>query len=190
MFPKKAADKALFTFLIAGLLALLACEENEREVESESENGAKRMLQSGETAPGDRGSAEGLRGKLIAGLHPGPERNMLHVPTTDFFPGEAYISPSMANPYSEDTNAISAGKRHFAAFNCSGCHAPKGGGGMGPALSDNSWIYGDDPAQIYLSIAQGRPNGMPAWGAMLPEKTIWELVAYVDTLSGAGDSAQ
>ena len=69
--------------------------------------------------------------------------------------------------------------RDFVYLDCVGCHAPNGGGGMGPSLSDNQWIYGDKPAQIFLSIYQGRPNGMPAWGQSLPESTIWELVAYV-----------
>lgn len=53
---------------------------------------------------------------------------------------------------------------------------------MGPALSDNQWIYGGKPAQIYLSIMQGRPKGMPAWGGTLSSQAIWSLVAYVETL--------
>jgi cytochrome c oxidase cbb3-type subunit 3 len=87
------------------------------------------------------------------------------------------------NPYAGDANAWMQGKRLFKAMNCSGCHAAGGGGGMGPALSDGHWIYGGSPGQIYLSIAQGRPNGMPQWGTALPPKTIWELVAYVKSLS-------
>lgn len=55
-----------------------------------------------------------------------------------------------------------------------GCHAANGGGGMGPALSEGRFIYGSNPANLFLSIYQGRPNGMPAWGEILPESTIWE----------------
>jgi cytochrome c oxidase cbb3-type subunit 3 len=54
---------------------------------------------------------------------------------------------------------------------------------MGPALSNDTWIYRDSPANIYLSVAQGRGAGMPAFGAMLPDRTIWELVAYIQSLS-------
>jgi cytochrome c oxidase cbb3-type subunit 3 len=54
---------------------------------------------------------------------------------------------------------------------------------MGPALSEGQFIYGSSPANLFLSIYQGRPNGMPAWGELLPESTIWELVAYVDSIA-------
>lgn len=97
--------------------------------------------------------------------------------------------PDIRNPYAGDPNAVVQGKNLFAKMNCNGCHAPLGGGGMGPPLSDPEWIYGDGPASIYLSIVQGRPNGMPAWGRSLPAGAIWSLVAYVQTLSQAPPSA-
>lgn len=64
-----------------------------------------------------------------------------------------------------------------------------GGGGMGPPLSDDAWIYGSEPAQVYISIMQGRPEGMPAWSSMLPQRTAWELVSYIETLSEVDDYA-
>jgi len=73
--------------------------------------------------------------------------------------------------------------KDFIAFNCVGCHMSNGGGGMGPALSNNKWIYGSKPANIYLSIAQGRAAGMPAWGTVLPSNVIWELVSYIQSIS-------
>ncbi len=113
----------------------------------------------------------------------------LHIAATELFPGAARFDPNIRNPYSGNEQAIAAGERHFAAFNCAGCHAPMGGGGMGPPLSDDAWIYGNQPAQIYLSIMHGRPEGMPAWSSMLPRQTAWELVAYVETLSEIEDYA-
>jgi cytochrome c oxidase cbb3-type subunit 3 len=73
--------------------------------------------------------------------------------------------------------------RAFNAFNCVGCHMSNGGGGMGPALSNSFFVYGGEPENIYLTIVQGRPNGMPAWGAVLPEDIIWDVVAYVTSIS-------
>ena len=58
-----------------------------------------------------------------------------------------------------------------------------GGGGIGPALMDDKWIYGGSPDQIYSTISQGRPNGMPAFGGRVPTQQIWQLVAYVQSLS-------
>jgi cytochrome c oxidase cbb3-type subunit 3 len=55
---------------------------------------------------------------------------------------------------------------------------------MGPPLMDDRWLYGERPEQIFASIASGRPNGMPAWGTRLPEVHVWQLVAYVQSLSG------
>jgi cytochrome c oxidase cbb3-type subunit 3 len=86
--------------------------------------------------------------------------------------------------YSNSPFAISEGKRLFTWYNCSGCHG-RGGGGMGPALMDSRWLYGDRPEQIFASIAGGRPNGMPSWGSRLPEAQIWQLVAYVRSLAKA-----
>src|SRR3569833_1388956 len=54
---------------------------------------------------------------------------------------------------------------------------------MGPALSNNTFIYGSQPENIFHSIYQGRPNGMPAWGGVLPDSVIWDLVTYIGKIS-------
>jgi cytochrome c oxidase cbb3-type subunit 3 len=113
-----------------------------------------------------------------------PEK-LLRVPVTGIYPGgtPSGLIPDMQNPLRSDPDAVARGARDFDAFNCSGCHMARGGGGMGPALSNNIWIYRDSPANIYLSITQGRAAGMPAFGAMLPDRTIWELVAYIQSIA-------
>jgi cytochrome c oxidase cbb3-type subunit 3 len=68
-------------------------------------------------------------------------------------------------------------------MNCVGCHF-HGGGGMGPALMDDEWRYGGRIDQIAASIAEGRPNGMPAWRGKLTADQIWKLAAYVRSMSG------
>lgn len=90
----------------------------------------------------------------------------------------------VASPYKDgDPAAITQGRALFHSMNCVGCHAPDGGGGMGPPLSDHVWIYGGEPAQIFMTIMQGRPNGMPSFANALPEDSIWKLAAYVRSLS-------
>jgi len=103
--------------------------------------------------------------------------------TSALQPGPTYISGTVADPYESNAYAASTGQQLFSSMNCSGCHS-NGGGGMGPALMDDDWTYGSDPDQIFASIAQGRPNGMPAWKYRLNDKQIWELVTYVRSLSG------
>jgi cytochrome c oxidase cbb3-type subunit III len=85
--------------------------------------------------------------------------------------------------YEGSAYAVAEGKRLYSAYNCVGCHA-QGGGAIGPALMDSVWIYGSQPQQIYSDIVQGRPNGMPSFGGKLPDYQVWELVAYVRSMSG------
>jgi len=37
----------------------------------------------------------------------------------------------------------------------------QGGGGMGPPLIHDKWIYGGEIQNIAATILQGRPNGIP-----------------------------
>jgi cytochrome c oxidase cbb3-type subunit 3 len=103
--------------------------------------------------------------------------------TTDLVPGAPGGEPVADNPYGANAYAIGQGKTLFEWYNCVGCHA-NGGGGMGPPLMDARWIYGSRPDQIFAAIAQGRPNGMPAFGGRVPDDQIWQLVAYVQSMSG------
>lgn len=111
--------------------------------------------------------------------------NLLRVPVSGIYPGgnPSGLNPDIGNPLKDDPDAVARGAKDFDTFNCSGCHMARGGGGMGPALSNARWLYRSSPANIYLSIAQGRSAGMPAFGAMLPDRTIWELVAYIQSIS-------
>lgn len=105
-------------------------------------------------------------------------------PESGLYPGGVAPAGQIDNPYAGNAWAIAQGQRLFDWFNCSGCHGGYGGGAIGPALNDKVWVYGGEPAQIFDSIARGRPNGMPAWGARIPRDQIWQLVAYVRSLSG------
>src|ERR1044072_7928876 len=55
------------------------------------------------------------------------------------------------NSYEENAYAVAQGRRLFTCFNCAGCHS-QGGGGMGPALMDDKWIYGSEPQNIFATI--------------------------------------
>lgn len=43
---------------------------------------------------------------------------------------------------------------------CALCHKPDGSGNIGPNLTDDKWIYGGKPMDIYTTILKGRPGGM------------------------------
>ena len=95
-------------------------------------------------------------------------------------------------PYRRDAHTIAEGKRLYGWMNCSGCHF-EGGGGIGPPLMDQDWIYGSRPHQIFDSIVNGRAQGMPAYGDKLEVQSVWQIVAYVESLGGVegreGDQA-
>jgi len=99
-------------------------------------------------------------------LQPGPPTPL---PQVKVYDGNAY--------------AIAEGQQLYQWFNCVGCHA-HGGGAIGPPLMDETWIYGSAPQNIYDSIVEGRPNGMPSFRGKIPDYKVWQLVAYVRSLSG------
>jgi cytochrome c oxidase cbb3-type subunit III len=113
---------------------------------------------------------------------------LVHVPVTEIYPGAVKPKIEIDVPDLDDEQRIWRGKQYYNRFNCIGCHAPHGAGGMGPSLSNTTFLYGQEPENIYLSILQGRPNGMPVWGAMLPDHIIWDLVAYVRRMARDGAS--
>ncbi|WP_425299227.1 c-type cytochrome [Pseudaminobacter soli (ex Zhang et al. 2022)] len=110
----------------------------------------------------------------VTALEPGGNRPQFSNPKAAQFEGNAYH--------------ISQGKTLFSAFNCNGCHS-NGGGGMGPALMDEKWLYGNSIESIHASIRDGRPNGMPTFGRLIPDDQLWELAAYVKSMGGNVPSA-
>jgi len=101
------------------------------------------------------------------------------------FPGDANLPKAdpRAAAYEGNAAAISEGQRLYNWMNCSGCHF-HGGGGMGVALMDDKWRYGGRIDQIVATIVEGRPNGMPSFRGRLTGQQVWQLAAYVRTLSG------
>jgi cytochrome c oxidase cbb3-type subunit 3 len=97
-------------------------------------------------------------------------------------PGPEEHPSAAPNPLAGDSDALEQGRRFFVWYNCAGCHGDHGGGGMGPSLRDDMWIYGDSPEQIANSIVEGRALGMPAWGAMLTDAQVWQLTRYISAL--------
>jgi cytochrome c oxidase cbb3-type subunit 3 len=88
------------------------------------------------------------------------------------------------NPFDGKPEAVTEGKQLFRSMNCAYCHAFEAKGLMGPSLADHYWRYGGAPSQLYKSIYEGRPQGMPAWGATLPSDSIWKIVSYLESLGG------
>ena len=146
---------AVLAVALASVAALSGCEREKRDFEPPT------------------GSASGAAATRNVSVRAGP--------------GEPIETARLATTQDrrDEYNAflVNQGKRLFRWYNCNGCHA-QGGGNMGPSLMDDKWLYGHRPAEIYASIVEGRPKGMPAFGGRIPEDQLWQLVAYVRSLSG------
>ncbi len=112
----------------------------------------------------------------VAGRTPAEAQSPLYA-------GAPVPPPGTPSPFQENGWGISEGKLLFSQYNCVGCHS-YGGGGIGPALMDDEWRYGFAPANVYSTILEGRPNGMPSFRNKIPDYQVWQLVAYVQSLSG------
>ena len=125
---------------------------------------------------------------IVTGSPPDPLGRGV-VPVSELIPGPDKSRLAIRNPYEGNKNVLMGGRRYYNWFNCTGCHGGAGGGGIGPPLADADWIYGGDPANIFLSIVQGRPNGMPSYGEQIPDDQVWQIVSYVTSLAEEAGAA-
>ena len=85
------------------------------------------------------------------------------------------------NPYHGDARAIAKGKETWDTI-CIACHTAEGTGLVGPSLVDPYWKYGHGDAELFATVSEGRPLGMPPWGPQLGTEKIWQVLAYLETL--------
>ena len=91
----------------------------------------------------------------------------------------------LENPYTSAED-IAAGSRIFRSH-CAVCHAIDGSGGRGSDLTSGEFRHGSSTAAIFENIAEGIPGTeMPA--IFFRGKQLWQLVAYVRSLSEAPQS--
>ena len=74
---------------------------------------------------------------------------------------------------------LDAGKATFNSM-CAACHTVNLTGGVGPSLVSTEWIHGGTPKEIFRTVNEGVPaKGMAAWGPVLGQKKVAEVVSYV-----------
>lgn len=84
----------------------------------------------------------------------------------------------------QDEKVVASGKETYTAY-CASCHAPDGGGLIGPNLADAYWIHGGTITDIYKTVVNGvLEKGMPPWGKTLKPEQLSAVVAYVSTMQG------
>jgi cytochrome c oxidase cbb3-type subunit 3 len=96
-------------------------------------------------------------------------------------PAMGQVTADTANPFAGSADAAEAGHVLFAKMNCVGCHGYDLTGGMGPDLTDAGWLYGGKPGEIFHTIAEGTPRGMPSWKDKLTPQEVWQIVTYIQS---------
>ncbi len=86
--------------------------------------------------------------------------------------------------YLEDPSDLAAGKKIYDG-NCQACHAPDGGGGVGPNFTDDYWIHGGAMADIFRTVKYGVPTkGMISWESQLKPIQMAQVASYIKSLTG------
>jgi cytochrome c oxidase cbb3-type subunit 3 len=75
---------------------------------------------------------------------------------------------------------VSEGSLYFTWYGCGACHGESAKGVLD--LGDDRWLYGGSMADVFASIANGRPAGMPAYRSRMPQEQLWQVSAYVRQL--------
>jgi PQQ-dependent dehydrogenase (methanol/ethanol family) len=93
----------------------------------------------------------------------------------------ALFAQPRTNPLANDSNAVAAGQKLFAAT-CQTCHGPDGQGDRGPSLRRASFTHGEADTDIFTTIHDGvRSTQMPPFDDLRDEQ-IWQLVTYIQSL--------
>jgi cytochrome c oxidase cbb3-type subunit 3 len=162
--------------LIVVPLGLYAAGCGESNAQTATQSPARRPRQTTTASAPAQSSAKQGKGSDTSG------RFVSHV--EHIHPGGVAMPRELVlrNPHEGSAAAAAMGAKLFVAYNCIDCHGADGSGAMGPSLADGRWHFGGTAAEVYESIYQGRPDGMPAWGSVLSSDQIWTLVTYVRSL--------
>jgi len=77
---------------------------------------------------------------------------------------------------------MSEGKKIFIT-SCASCHKANGAGDVGPNLTDDYWMHGNDLKSVFKTIRYGI-NAMPQWQNSYSNKQIAQVTSYIKTLQG------
>jgi cytochrome c oxidase cbb3-type subunit 3 len=87
-------------------------------------------------------------------------------------------------PATVTPDLVEAGKTVFQS-NCVACHGADLHGGIGPNLTDATWIHGGRLDEIVHTVTNGVPEkGMPTWGPVLGPQKVAQVAAFVHEQGG------
>jgi mono/diheme cytochrome c family protein len=111
------------------------------------------------------------------------------------------------SPYQDFAKVADEGHKKFMAAGCNGCHGGTGGGGMGPPLTNQVWIYGKDDDTLFRLVALGSDalqqkqgynrkgsenvvGPMPSMGNVVKsDDDLWKIIAWIRSVNPSSASA-
>lgn len=81
----------------------------------------------------------------------------------------------------DDATALAEGKNIFVT-NCAVCHKENASGDIGPNLTDKFWIYGNDIKDVFKTVKNGTPNGMPDHASKLNPIQLQQVSSFILSL--------
>src|SRR4029079_14147288 len=136
-----------------GAFAWKACATDEPPTQTEAKPaGGDAAGGTGETAGGDAaGGGDCLRADS---------------PTAPLDLVKATPKGGWHNPYKDkvtDAAFSEEGHKTYLSAGCNGCHGGRGGGGMCPPLTNDTWVYGPDDDTLFRLVSLGS-DGLKAAG--------------------------
>ena len=112
---------------------------------------------------------------------------------------------SLKSPYADYASVAEEGRNLYLAAGCNGCHG-MGGGGMGPPLTNEVWVYGKDDDTLFRLIALGSDElqkqgfsrkgsenvvgPMPPFGGIVKsDDDMWKIIAWIRSVNPTSAAA-
>jgi PQQ-dependent dehydrogenase (methanol/ethanol family) len=95
------------------------------------------------------------------------------------------VPDSQKNPFAGNPAAATQGKKLFEQA-CVACHGSAGRGGRGPALAAGKFRQGNADFDLFQNIRNGIPGTQMPSFSVFSTDGVWQLVAYIRSLSSRG----
>jgi mono/diheme cytochrome c family protein len=116
---------------------------------------------------------------------------------------ESAAKGELKSPYPDFAKVADEGHKKFMS---AGCHGGTGGGGMGPPLTNQVWIYGKDDDTLFRLVALGSDGlqkqgyhrkgsenvvgPMPPMGKIVKsDDDLWKIIAWIRSVNPSSASA-
>jgi cytochrome c oxidase cbb3-type subunit 3 len=98
--------------------------------------------------------------------------------------GTKPLTDELLMALTKDPATTGAGEKLFKQY-CAPCHGEQAEGKIGPNLTDDAWLHGNKPTEIFKTVSAGFvEKGMPSWQPTLGAERTRQVVSYVLTRRG------